>query len=67
MEHKTLGIPFQTVPQRRKMLRKLDHGTKIKANSRKSVLNHSMEQKTLGIPFRIIPQRRKMLESPFHG
>jgi hypothetical protein len=50
-EHKTLGIPFRTVPQRRKMLRILYHGTKIEANSGNSVLNHSAEQKTLGIPY----------------
>ena len=51
-EQKTLGIPFRIVPQRRQMLGILYHGTKIEANSRNSVLNHSAEQKTLGIPFR---------------
>jgi hypothetical protein len=51
-EQKTLRIPFRTVPQRSKMLRILYHGTKIEANSRNSVLNHSTEQKTLEIPNR---------------
>jgi hypothetical protein len=45
----------------------LCHGTKIEANSRNSVLNHSAEQKTLGIPFRTVPQKRKMLGIPFCG
>jgi hypothetical protein len=45
-EQKTLGIPFRTVTQRRKMLRILYHGTKIEANSRDSVLHHSAEEKT---------------------
>jgi hypothetical protein len=53
--------------QRRKMLRILYHKTKIEANSRNSVLNHSTERKTLGNPFRTIPQRRKMLGIPFRG
>ncbi len=58
VEHKTLGIPFQTVPQWRKMLRKLDHGKKNRSklsefhsepfhgtdNSRNSVSNHSEEK-----------------------
>jgi hypothetical protein len=43
-EQKTLGIPFRTVPQRRRRLGILCHGTKIEANSRNSVLNHSAEQ-----------------------
>jgi hypothetical protein len=62
-EQKTLRIPFRTIQQRRQMLRILCHGTKIEANSRNSVLNHSAEQKTLGIPFRTVPQRRKCSES----
>ncbi len=66
-EHKTLGIPFRTVPQRKRMLGILYHGTKIEANSRNSVLNHSAEQRTLGIPFRTVPQRRKMLGISFCG
>ena len=40
------GIPFRTVPQRRKMLGILYHGTKIEANSRNFVRNHSAEEKT---------------------
>jgi hypothetical protein len=52
----TLGIPFRTVPQRRRLLEILYHGTKIEANSRNSVLNHSAEQKTHGIPFQTVPQ-----------
>jgi hypothetical protein len=40
-EQKTLGIPFQTIPQRRKMFGILCDGIKIGANSQNSVLNHS--------------------------
>jgi hypothetical protein len=64
-EQKTLGIPFRTVPQKRRMLGILYNGTKIEANSRIFVLNHSVEQKTLGILFRTVPQRRKMLGISF--
>ncbi len=63
--HSNLVIPFRTVLQRRRMLGILYHETKIEANSRNSVLNHSVKQKTLGIPFRTVPQRRKMLGIPF--
>jgi hypothetical protein len=66
-EHKTLGIPFRTIPQRRRMLGIMYHGTKIEANSRNSALNHSAEQKTLEMPFRNVPHRRKMLGIPFRG
>jgi hypothetical protein len=45
-EQKTHGIPFRTVPQRRKMLAILHHGTKIEANSCNSVPNHSAVVKT---------------------
>ncbi len=45
-EQKTLGILFQTFPQRREMLGILYRGAKIKANSRDSILNHSTEVKT---------------------
>jgi hypothetical protein len=41
-EQKTLGTLFQTVPQSRKMLGILYHGTKIEGNSR----NHRAEVKT---------------------
>ncbi len=61
-EQKTLGIPFRTIPQKRKMLGILCHETKLEANSRNFVLNHSAEQKTLGIAFQTVPQRSKMLE-----
>jgi hypothetical protein len=37
-EHKTPGIRFQTIPQRRKMLGILDWGTKIEENSRNFIL-----------------------------
>jgi hypothetical protein len=45
-EQKTLGIPFRTNPQSRKMLGILYRGTKLEANFRNSVLNHSTEEKT---------------------
>jgi hypothetical protein len=44
-EQKILGIPFRTVPQRRKMFGILYYGTKLEANARNSVLNHSAEKK----------------------
>jgi hypothetical protein len=51
-EQKTLGLLFQTFLQRREMLGILYRGTKIKANSGNSILNHSTEVKTTGgIPF----------------
>ncbi len=46
-EQKILGIPFRTVPQRRKILEILYHGTKLEANARNSVLNHSAEEKPI--------------------
>jgi hypothetical protein len=77
---KTLGILFQTVLQRKKMLGILYHGTKIEANSRNSILKHSAEEnnsefhsvehkskQTLGILFQTIPQKRKQLGVPFCG
>jgi hypothetical protein len=45
-EQKILGIPFRTVPQRRKMLGIRYHGTKLEANARNSVMNHSAEETT---------------------
>ncbi len=45
------GIPFRTVPQRRKMLGILYHGTKLEANAQNSVLNHTTEEKTTRILF----------------
>ncbi len=62
VEQKTLGIPFRTIPQKRRILGILYNGTKMEANSRNSVLNHSAEQKTLGIPFRTVRRGRKMLD-----
>ncbi len=44
-EQKTLGIQFRTLPWKRKQLGIPFHGTKIEANSRKSVLNSSAEEK----------------------
>ncbi len=56
-EQKILGIPFRTIPQRRKMLGILYHGTKLEANPRNSVLNHSAEEKTTrnSVPMRLPP------------
>ncbi len=51
-EQKILGIPFQTILQRRKMLGILYHGTKLEANARNS---------------ETIPRKRKQLGIPFHG
>ncbi len=62
-EQKTLGIPFRTVPQRSRMLGILNHGTKIQADSRNSVLNHSVEQKTLGIQFQSMPRTKLAVSS----
>jgi hypothetical protein len=45
-EKKILGIPSRTIPQRRKMLGILYHGTKLEANAWNSILNHSTEEKT---------------------
>jgi hypothetical protein len=69
-EQKTLGIPFRTIPQRRKMLGILYHGTKIEANSRNSVLNHSAEEKTTRNSVSWNKNRSKHLEfcsEPFRG
>jgi len=44
-ERKTLGIPFRTIPWRKKMHGILYSGTKIEANPRNSVPNHSAEEK----------------------
>jgi hypothetical protein len=69
-EQKTLGIPFRTIPQRRKMLGILYHGTNIEANSRNSVLNHSAEEKTTRNPVSWNKNRSKHLEfcsEPFRG
>ncbi len=45
-EQKILGILFWIVPQRRKMIGILYHGTKLEANARNSILNHSAEETT---------------------
>jgi hypothetical protein len=45
LEQKTLGIPFRTITWKRKMPGILYSGTKIEANSRNSILNHSAEEK----------------------
>jgi hypothetical protein len=44
-EQKTLGIPFRTIPQRRKQLGIPFGGTKIEENTWNSVPNHSAEEK----------------------
>jgi hypothetical protein len=69
-EQKTLEILFQTFLQRREMLGILYRGTKIKANSRNSILNHSTEVKTArnSVPWN--KNRSKHLEfcsEPFRG
>jgi hypothetical protein len=53
-EQKTLGIPFRTIPEMRKMFGILHCGTKIEENFSNFVLNHSAQRKRkqLGIPFR---------------
>jgi hypothetical protein len=48
-EHKILGIPFRTVPQ--KMLRFLYHGIKLDANARNSVPKHVSEENMLSTLF----------------
>ncbi len=45
-EHKSLGIPFRTLPRNRKQLEILFRGTKILGISRSVVPNHSAEEKT---------------------
>jgi hypothetical protein len=51
-EQKILGIPFRTLPRKRKQLRIPFCGTKVEANSRDSLLKPSAEEKQLGMPFR---------------
>ncbi len=46
VEQKTLGIPFRTIPQKRKQLGIPCCGTKIEENNWNSVPNHSTEEKT---------------------
>jgi hypothetical protein len=46
VEQKTLGIPFRTIPQKRKQLGIPCRGTKIEENNWNSVPNHSTEEKT---------------------
>jgi hypothetical protein len=50
-EQKHFGIPFRTLPRKRKQLGIPFRGTKIEAYSRNSVPNPSAEEKQLGIPF----------------
>jgi hypothetical protein len=50
-EQKTLEIPFQIIPERRKKLGILYRGTKIEANSRNSVPKHVSDENTLSILF----------------
>ncbi len=64
-EQKILGIPFRTVPQRRKMLGILHHGTKLEANARNSVLYHSAEEKTTR---NLVPRNKNISNSvPNHS
>jgi hypothetical protein len=44
----TFGIPFRALQRKTKQLGILFRGTKIEANSRNSVPNHSAEEKQLG-------------------
>ncbi len=69
-EQKILGIPFRTVPQRRKMLGILYHGTKLEANARNSVLNHSAEEKTTrnSVPWKkTVSKHLEFCSEPFCG
>jgi hypothetical protein len=52
VEQKILGIPFRTLPRKRKQLGIPFRGRKIEANSRNSLPNPSGEEKQLEIPFR---------------
>ncbi len=65
-----IGFPFRTVPQRRKLLVILYHGTKLEANARNSVLSHSSEEKTTlnSIPWnKNISKYLESCSKPFHG
>jgi hypothetical protein len=65
-----IGIPFRTVPQRRKMRVILYHGSKLEANARNSVLNHSSEEKTTrnSVPWnKNISKYLESCSKPFHG
>ncbi len=46
-EQKTLGIPFRTLPRKRKQLAIPFRGTKIEADSQNAIPNHSAEDKTI--------------------
>jgi hypothetical protein len=69
-EQKILGIPFRTIPLRRKMLGILYHGTKLEANARNSVLNQSAEeQKTRNsVPWKKNTSKHlEFCSEPFRG
>jgi hypothetical protein len=69
-EQKILGIPFRIVPQRRKILGILYHGTKLDANARNSVLNHSAEENTTrnSVPWnKNISKYLEFCSEPFRG
>jgi hypothetical protein len=59
-EQETLGIPFRTTPQRRKMFESLYRETKIEANTWNSVPNHSTERET-NSEFRSVEQNSSNL------
>jgi hypothetical protein len=62
-EQKPLGIPFRTLPRKRKQLRILFLKTKIEANSRNSVPNHSAEEKPTrnSVPWNKISSHLRLL------
>jgi hypothetical protein len=69
-EQKIIGIPVRTVPQRRKMLGILYHGTKLEANAWNSLLNHSTEEKTTrtSVPWnKNICKHLEFCSEPFRG
>ncbi len=69
-EQKILGIPVRTVTQRRKMLGILYHGTKLEANARNYVLNHSAEPKTTrnSVPWnKNLSKHLEFCSEPFRG
>ncbi len=75
----TLGIPFRTIPRRRKQLRILFCGTKIEENFRNLVPKHFAEENTLSVLcklfclvcktyfFRLIPFRFELRNRLFPG
>jgi hypothetical protein len=61
-EQISLGIPFQTIPWKRKMLKILCSATEIEAISRNSVPNRSVEEKNAQNSVPCIKNRSKLSE-----